>query len=203
MSGDLLHQALTEPADPPMRELPDAAARLLRQLDAPPRLAAHLRAVHDVAWQLTDAIAEAFPTLGFNREEVLFGAATHDVGKTIHAGELSQPGSAHEQAGYELLLAHGIDQRMARFARNHGTWTAPELSTEDLLVSLADKIWKGKRVQELEDRIVHRLSDASGDSRWQVFMALDDILTGIATDADARLAFQARFPITAGRSMSS
>lgn len=94
-----LHLALTEPTSPDLRALPEAAARLLTQVDAPPRLAVHLRAVHDVAWQLTAAVADQFPELRFDREAVLFGAATHDIGKTVHVAELSEPGSNHEQAG--------------------------------------------------------------------------------------------------------
>jgi HD domain len=173
-----------------LRPLPEDIADLLREVSAPPRLAAHLRAVHDVAWQLTEALTEFYPVLRFDREEVLFGAATHDVGKTIHTSELSQPGTLHEQAGYDLLTTMGVEHRLARFAANHGTWTAPDTSTEDLLVSLADKIWKAKRVADLEDRVVYRICDGSGESRWQAFMNLDDLLDRLARDADARLSFQ-------------
>ncbi|GAA4585880.1 hypothetical protein GCM10023194_29980 [Planotetraspora phitsanulokensis] len=154
MSLIALRRALTEPAAPGIGPLPADAACLLLDLEAPPRLAAHLRAVHDTALRLVDAIGDALPRLRFDHEEVLFGAATHDIGKVIHTGELSGPGHAHERAGYELLLAHGVDARLARFARNHATWTAADISTEDLLVSLADKIWKAKRVRDLEDRVV-------------------------------------------------
>ncbi|GII29105.1 HD domain-containing protein [Planotetraspora mira] len=196
MSLIALRNALTESTVPPLRPLPEDVARLLLDMEAPPRLAAHLRAVHDTACLLVDAIAGAYPLLPFDTTQVLFGAATHDVGKVIHVGELSGPGSAHEQAGYELLLARGVDERAARFARNHATWTPPDISTEDLLVSLADKIWKAKRVQDLEDRLVGRLCQASGEDPWQAFMTLDDILSDLAGDADARLAFQARHPIS-------
>jgi hypothetical protein len=102
---DLLLRALTDPGEPPLRPLPDQVARLLRDLDAPPRLAAHLRAVHDVAHQLVDWTARRHPAPRFDRDAVLFGAATHDVGKAVHPAELSGPGSAHEEAGRELLLA--------------------------------------------------------------------------------------------------
>ena len=47
---------------------------------------------------------------------MLFGAATHDIGKTMHVAELSAPGSEHEEAGRQLLLAHGISPELARFA---------------------------------------------------------------------------------------
>jgi len=62
---------------------------------------------------------------------------------------------------------------------------------------MADKIWKAKRVPDLEDRIIRRICDISGESRWQVFMTLDDLLDRIAQSADARLAFQNQCPVTA------
>ncbi|MEV0271439.1 HD domain-containing protein [Hamadaea sp. NPDC050747] len=150
-----------------------------------------------MALQLIAAIVELCPVLRFDREEVLFGAAIYDVGKTIHPDELSQPGSRHEQAGYELLVESGVEYRLARFAANHGTWTAPDISTEDLLVSLADKIWKAKRVPDLEDRLIQRICDMTGENRWQVFMNLDDVLDRLAQGADARLAFQNQYPVAA------
>lgn len=66
---------------------------------------------------------------------------------------------------------------------------------EDLLVSVADKIWKNKRVPNLEDLVVARLAEASGRTPWEEFLALDDILTTIGNGADQRLAFQASYPV--------
>jgi hypothetical protein len=123
---------------------------------------------------------------------VLFGAATHDIGKVRHPAELSGPGSAHELAGYSLLLSLGIEEASARFARTHGSWDVPDAPFEDLLVTLADKVWKGKRVPALEERVSERL----GGPPWETFLALDDELERIAAGADARLAFQAAFPTT-------
>jgi len=177
---------------PPMRPLPATAAELLRELDAPPRLAAHLRAVHDVAWSLTDALGRRWPDLDFDTTAVLFGAATHDIGKVLHVGELSGPGSAHEAAGERLLLRYGVPAQLARFAGSHGSsWTRPDPPLEDLLVSLADKIWKGRRVPELEQRVIA----ATGRTPWQAFATLDDLLSNLAATADERLAFQSAFPI--------
>ncbi|MFF5970515.1 hypothetical protein ACFY7C_03210 [Streptomyces sp. NPDC012769] len=45
--------------DPPLRPLPERAAELLRELAAPPRLVAHLRAVHDVSVRLAAAAGRA------------------------------------------------------------------------------------------------------------------------------------------------
>ncbi|MGS2810489.1 hypothetical protein [Nocardia sp. MW-W600-9] len=68
---------------------------------------------------------------------------------------------------------------------------------EDLLVSLADKVWKAKRVSELEQLVVQHLAAIDGQQSWQVFMTLDDELDRIAADADRRLAFQASYPVSA------
>ena len=134
-TADLLLRTLNDTADPQLRPLPDRAAQLLRELGAPPRLAAHLRAVHDVACQLVDWIAQRYPALQLDRDAVLFGAATHDIGKTAHVAELSGPGSAHEEAGRELLLARGFPPERARFAGTHAAWTRPDLGIEDLLAA--------------------------------------------------------------------
>jgi len=62
------------------------------------------------------------------------------------------------------------------------------------MVSLADKIWKNKRVPDLEDLVVTRLAQASGQDAWTVFAGLDTLLQDIGDGADDRLAFQAAFP---------
>ncbi|MFJ3876653.1 HD domain-containing protein [Streptomyces sp. NPDC090077] len=193
--SDLLSRALEAPTEPHLRPLPPVVAELLRSLEAPPRLAAHLRAVHDVAVELADWVASRYPGLAMDRDAVLIGAATHDVGKTLHPGELSGPGSAHEATGRDLLLEHGFAPGLARFAATHATWDGPDVTIEDLLVSTADKVWKDKRVPELEDRLVRVLSAATGRELWEEYLALDDLLTRLGADADRRLAFQAAFPI--------
>ena len=179
-----------------MRPLPAAITDLLISLAAPPRLAAHLRLVHDVAWQLADRLAAAHPALNVDRDAVLYGAASHDIGKVIHVDELVGPGSRHEPAGYLLLTERGVPPRLARYARTHATWTAPDTTTEDHLVSLADKIWKARRVPDLEDLVTIALATASGVDRWQAFSDLDNILTELATGAEDRLAYQNRHLIS-------
>ncbi|WP_377273902.1 HD domain-containing protein [Peterkaempfera sp. SMS 1(5)a] len=180
---------------PRLLPLPDRIAELLLELGSPPRLAAHLRAVHDVAHQLVGWVEQRRPAVDFDREAVLFGAATHDVGKTVHPAELSGPGSAHEEAGRTLLLDRGFSLQLARFAATHASWTEPHIGFEDLMVSLADKIWKNKRVTDLEDLVVARLAEASGRAAWEEFSALDEVLARIGDGADQRLAFQASFPV--------
>ncbi|MFJ6479408.1 MULTISPECIES: phosphohydrolase [unclassified Streptomyces] len=195
--SDPLSQALYAPADPPLRPLPSPVVDLLRSLGAPPRLAAHLRAVHDVAVELVEWTERRHPRIALDRAAVLFGAATHDIGKTVHTTELSGPGSVHEEAGRVLLLAHGFGPDLARYAGTHASWTAPGTTLEDLLVSTADKVWKNKRVQELEDLVITRLAQATGGQHWEEYLAFDDLLTRIGEGADGRLAFQASFPVHA------
>ena len=183
-----LEHALTD--DDSIKPLPSPAVELLQALQAPPRLAAHLRAVHHVAHQLTERLATE--SLGFDRAAVLFGAATHDLGKVRHPEELEQPGHLHEPAGYELLLSYGVPHELARFAGSHGSsWLTPDAPTEDLLVSLADKVWKGARVTDLEQRVMERLPG----EEWDAFLRLDNILGPIASEADRLLAFQFRHPV--------
>ncbi|MEU0878514.1 HD domain-containing protein [Lentzea sp. NPDC005914] len=191
----LAHRALTEAAG--LHPLPPSAVAHLADLAAPPRLVAHLRAVHDVAGQLSDWLSQHHPAVPFDCAAVLFGAATHDIGKVLHPTELSAPGSLHEPAGHALLLSRGVPERLARFARTHASWTAADVTLEDLLVSLADKVWKAKRVPALEQLVTARLATAADQEPWEVFMALDDELDRIASGADARLAYQSSYPITA------
>ncbi|MFJ5269887.1 HD domain-containing protein [Streptomyces sp. NPDC088358] len=197
MTNTLLSRAMSGTADPPLLPLPDRVAELLAELGSPPRLAAHLRAVHDVAHQLADWVGLTHPAVLFDREAVLFGAATHDVGKAVHVSELSGPGAEHEEAGRTLLLQHGVSPGLARFAATHASWAESRVGLEDLLVSLADKIWKNKRVPDLEDLVVARLADVTGRAAWEEFIALDGVLARIGEGADGRLAFQASFPVHA------
>lgn len=202
-----LSRALYDTTDPPLRLLPAAATDLLLRLDCPPRLAVHLRIVHDVATRVTDWVRRHYPALAFDRDAVLFGAATHDLGKTVHPGELTKSGSKHEEAGRALLLELGVSADLARFAGTHSSWSGPGVTIEDLLVSTADKSWKGKRIPELEDLVIERLARAgegeraeghngSDDSeKWPHFLAFDGLLTRIGADADRRIRLQTSFPV--------
>src|SRR5262245_29935298 len=84
-SLDLAHAL--DPHSSSLRPLPADVAELLVSLPAPARLAAHLRAVHDVAWQLIEQLEASLPALAFDRDAVLYGAATHDIGKIEHPDE--------------------------------------------------------------------------------------------------------------------
>ncbi|MFE3458049.1 HD domain-containing protein [Nocardiopsis aegyptia] len=179
-----------------LEPLPEAGARVLAECGAPPRLVAHGRLVHDVAVRLLDWLGRHHPGLEVDTGAVRFGAAVHDIGKTVHPEELSAPGYRHERAGERLLLDRGTSPHLARFCATHGDWADADRALEDLLVSLADKVWKGARNEELELRVVRWIADTEGLPAWEVFAALDDALQELADGADRRLAEQARHPVT-------
>lgn len=175
---------------PVPRPLTEEIQNVLRRLDVCPRLAAHLSLVHDAALEIVIGLAQHFPDLQIDQHAVCFGAGTHDLGKVLHLNELTGPGNQHENDGPSLLEQHGIPPHLARFARTHGAWDREALEIEDLLVGLADTIWKGQRIGPLEDLIVSRIAEATGKAKWEVFDTLDKIVTVIAEKGDERLEYQ-------------
>ncbi|GAA1074162.1 HD domain-containing protein [Nocardiopsis composta] len=170
--------------------LPAEAERLLHAAGAPPRLLAHARLVCGTAARLLDRLDPHLP--GLDRDAVLFGAAVHDIGKTVHPAELAAPGRRHERAGEELLTGLGVPAHLARFCRTHGDWDRDGTPLEDLLVALADKVWKGARVEALETRVVRALAAERALPAWEAFARLDDALAELASGAEARIAYQTR-----------
>jgi hypothetical protein len=116
------------------------------------------------------------------------GCVLHDAGKALHPGELTGSGNAHEADGEALLLSHGADPRIARICRSHAQWRELPCSLEELVVAVSDCTWKGKRVAELEARLVGAVVERTGRHRWEVFVAVDDACERIAEGASARLA---------------
>ena len=176
-----------------LHRLPTGVEDLLDRLQSPPRLVAHLTLVHDVAVRIVDFL-DRWPGLPLQRDEVLFGAATHDIGKTVHVDELDGPGHRHEAAGRELLHARGYDARLARFAISHADRRSDDRDLEDLLVALADKVWKGKREADLEERVAQQIAKAIRLELWDVLLPLQDSLDEIAAASPLRLEWQQRFP---------
>ena len=177
----------------PVRDLPVEVQRLLVTLHAPPRLVAHLALVHDAAAEILDALQCRWPDLKTDEDAVLFGAATHDIGKCLHPNELIGPGNKHEQDGPGLLLQHGVSPERSRFARTHGTWeTEPSLVLEDYLVALADHTWKGSRNDALETMVAGRIAESLGTETWEAFMGLDEIVAEVASRGEERLSWQRR-----------
>jgi putative nucleotidyltransferase with HDIG domain len=174
--------------------LPSEVQEICRDVDAPPRLVAHLILVHDVAVKLAVEISKRWPEVKFDKREVSFGAATHDMGKAAHPEELVSPGHKHEHVGAALLEDQGVPENLARFAYTHANWRDARVrGVEDLIVALADNLWKGKRLDELEDRFVGLVSTKTAKEKWEFFSEFDRVCQKLASEADMRLAWLANF----------
>jgi len=153
---------------------------------AHPWLVRHHELVVEAASQLVDGLT----ALGvrFDRAHVLIGAAIHDAGKIVHPREMAEVGHEHEKSGEALLLAAGVDARIARACVTHADWSHASATMEDRLIALADKLWKGKRDDDLERALVEELAAGSGRASWEVFEAFDRICEDVARGGSDRLA---------------
>lgn len=175
--------------------LPERAEALCETLAAPPRLRAHLRLVHQAAEGLLAGLEARFPGIELDRRLILLGAAIHDLGKVQHPSELERPGKRHAADGPAKLEAAGLTPEEARFARTHHTWPEDDdAALEDLLVALADLVWKGRRDEMLELLAAAALADRCFLPEVEAFSALDEILDDLSLEADERIAWQRSFP---------
>lgn len=115
------------------------------------------------------------------------GAVLHDAGKILHPRELNEPGSEPEPEGARLLLAHGVGPEVARMCLSHARWGSMTVSLEELLVALADKLWKGARVAELEQQVIDQVAASLGKQRWDVFVELDTLFEDVAAGGARRI----------------
>ena len=175
-----------------IQPLPPDVVELLETAGASPLLRAHLALVHDTAVRLTERVSALWPTLSYDPEAVRVGAATHDIGKTVFPEELTTPGRYHETVGVGVLLDTGFPERLARFARTHGQWRQEEgAEAEDLLVALADTLWKGERDEELEERCCRAIARRCGLDPWRVALRFYEMTEALAEGGEERLAWQA------------
>jgi hypothetical protein len=161
------------------------ALELLRRLGAPPRLQRHVELVSEAAELLLARLGSVGVPL--NAEFVRAGVILHDAGKILHPEELDGPGNRHEPDGEALLIEHGVSPDLARVCRSHAQWEQLSASLEELLIALADKLWKGVRKRELEERVIDRVAASLGTDRWSVFLELDTVFEEIAADGSQRL----------------
>lgn len=161
------------------------AYQLLIRLGASARLLLHVQLVGEAA----DLLMRGYADLGLDLDAqwIELGVAVHDAGKIAHPEELTGPGSLHEPAGKALLLQNDVQQRIAECCVSHAAWRTKGLSLEELSVALADKLWKGKREQDLELLVIDQAALRLGVDRWGVFEALDSVFEEIATGGSDRL----------------
>ncbi len=163
----------------------EEAISLLKKRGAEDRLLTHIKLVGEAA----EILLAILKKLGLNINEnlVRIGVVVHDAGKVVHPGELNQPGDQHEQAGFEFLLKNNVQPDIARFCLTHARWRETECSFEELLVALADNLWKGKREEELELMVVDQTAKKIGRDRWDIFTEMDSCFESIAADGPNRL----------------
>jgi hypothetical protein len=159
--------------------------RLLADVGAPPRLLRHAELVGEAAEDLLAGLAAL--RIPLDREFVRVGVVLHDAGKAVHREELDRPGSSHELTGERLLLQHGATNDVARVCRSHARWRDVAETFEELVIALADKLWKGARVTELEELVIDRAATAAGRDRWELYAQLDTVFETVAAGADGRL----------------
>jgi hypothetical protein len=162
-----------------------AARTLLVELGAPPRLLRHVELVGEAAELLLGRLFEL--GVPVRDELVRVGVILHDAGKILHPAELDRAGAEHEAAGEALLLEHGVSPEIARISVSHACWDGMPVSLEELLVALADKLWKGVRRSELEERIIELVAANLRKDRWEIFVELDNLFEEIARDGATRL----------------
>jgi hypothetical protein len=93
----------------------------------------------------------------------------------------------HESAGELLLLSQHVDPKIARCCRSHGQWQQMECSFEELVVALADNLWKGKRNIELEHQLITKIAIMLNRDYWSIFIEIDAGFEAIAAAGDLRL----------------
>jgi hypothetical protein len=162
-----------------------AANLLLVQLGAPPRLLRHVALVGEAGERLLD-VAQALQ-LRIDPALVRVGIVLHDAGKILVPAELDAPGAEHEPTGQALLLAHGVSPELARICLSHARWADMSVSLEELLVALADKLWKGVRNPQLEERLINEAAQSFHRDRWDLFVQLDSLFEEVAAEGATRL----------------
>lgn len=94
-----------------------------------------------------------------------------------------------------MLVDYGIKENLARFTITHSNWENENLKIEDLIVSLADKIWKGQRIDNLEEKVIAKISLFTNIDYWTVYLKIDNIISQIINGSDKRLNWQSNFEI--------
>jgi len=161
------------------------AIELLIKMGASEHLINHVRLVGEAAEILLQT-CEAM-NVPIDSAFVKVAVAVHDIGKIVHFHEMSAPGSQHEPRGEKILLAQGVSPKIARCCLSHARWHKMECSLEELIVALADTLWKGKRIDALELEVIDNIARILRKDRWDVFPELDSQFEAIANEGGNRL----------------
>ena len=156
-----------------------------RSADFPKRLLEHHRIVSEVASSLALSLNSIGLEIDTARAELM--ASVHDIGKSIATDELSGSGSSHEELGVGIAEDFGLPASISKICRTHSSTTTEGLDIEEIVVRLADKLWKGKRDSRFEQQAVTRFAENLGKDVWEVFMEADKIFEAVADSGHQRL----------------
>jgi putative nucleotidyltransferase with HDIG domain len=163
----------------------DDAFKLLKELNAPAHLITHVKLVSEAAEEIMAKLSNLGISLDY--DFIRISIILHDIGKIIHISELSAPGHCHEEEGEKILLKLGVDPRIARCCLSHANYNKMICSTEELIIALADKLWKGKRDEALELMVIDEAAKELGRKRWDIYMDLDECFECVAAKGHERL----------------
>ncbi|HEX9062223.1 MAG TPA: HD domain-containing protein [Clostridia bacterium] len=163
----------------------DDAFKLLKELNAPMHLVTHVKLVGEAAEEIMGKLSNSGISLDY--DFIRISIILHDTGKIINISELSAPGHCHEEEGEKILLKLGVDPRIARCCLSHANYKNMICSIEELIVALADKLWKGKRDEDLELMVIDEVAKELGRKRWDIFMDFDECFECIAAKGHERL----------------
>ena len=163
----------------------DSAFAFLKQRSAHPALIRHSELVLEVADDFLKELKEVGATL--DADIVRVGSVLHDAGKILYWSELHGEGDAHEAAGQRLLADHDWPERVNNCAIFTDRLAGGVCGIEELLVGLADTLWKGARNAELELAVIDRVAQQLGRERWDLFVSLDSAFERIAAGGHERL----------------
>ena len=161
------------------------ALELLNSLKAPQKLIEHAELVSEAGNKLIQKLNEL--GIEFDGLFIQIGIIIHDAGKIIHSDELTGKGNLHEPAGEILLLENGVQAKVARCCLSHARYGEMDVSFEELIIALSDKLWKGKREPDLELRVIDAVANMLDQDRWDLFSELDTCFENIAAKGDDRL----------------
>ena len=158
---------------------------ILDKLNAPEHLKRHVSLVGEAADLIIKYLDEH--EIKLRMDFIRSGVVIHDIGKIVHPHEMTGAGSNHEPEGQKILSEMGYSSELARVCISHAQWHKMDCSDEELVIALSDKLWKGKRVPDLELRVIDRIAILRGKDRWDIFEELDSLFENIASGGDERL----------------
>ena len=147
-------------------------------LDAPDRQRSYRELAHDV-----NAFATALQAIDPEPGSRVVLIASNTIEHVTALLAILAAGKVWVPIGYRTAAPE-----VARCCLSHGRWDEMDVSFDELLVALADNLWKGKRNEPLERRVVEGAASLRGGPFWDLFVPMDSLFESIAAGGEDRLA---------------